>query len=62
MTLDQLQRIYFKYQWANGTAIYAARYGTAAERAAAEKAALDAYETYLRARVEYEREKGAAAA
>jgi hypothetical protein len=64
MTLDALQRAYWRWQWANGTAIYAAQHGRPEELAAAEKAALDRYEEYLRAKVAYygPQETGATAA
>lgn len=62
MTLEELQRLYFRYQYANGTAIYAAKHGTADELRAAQKVALDRYEEYLRACVEHEQEKGVTAA
>jgi hypothetical protein len=57
MTLAELQRAYFRWQWANGTAIHAAKHGTRDERRAAEKVALDRYEEYLRAGVAYEQGK-----
>jgi hypothetical protein len=53
MTIDALQRAYWRWQWANGTAMYAAKHGSRDELAAAEKAALDRYEEYLRAKVAY---------
>jgi hypothetical protein len=64
MTIDALQRAYWRWQWANGTAMYAAKHGRPEELAAAEKAALDRYEEYLRAKVAYYRlqEKGERAA
>jgi hypothetical protein len=57
MTLEDLQRLYFRWQWANGTALYAAKRGTPEERRAAENAALDRYEAYLRGRAAYEQRK-----
>ena len=55
MTLEELQRLYFRWQWANGTALYAAQHGTPEERHAAEQVALDRYEEYLLARDQWER-------
>src|SRR4051794_12119457 len=54
MTLEELQRLYFRWQWANGTALYAAKHGTAVERHTAEQVALDGYEEYLLARDQWE--------
>jgi hypothetical protein len=64
MTQEELQRLYFRWQWANGTAMYAAKHGTPDELRAAEKAALDWHEAYLRGKVAYYRlqEKGEQAA
>jgi hypothetical protein len=54
MTLEELQRLYFRWQWANGTALYAAKHGTVGERKAAEEIAFDPYEEYLLARDQWE--------
>jgi hypothetical protein len=61
MTLEELQRLYFRWQWANGTALYAAKHGMAAERHAAELVALDRYEAYLLARDQWERREARSA-
>jgi hypothetical protein len=54
MTLEELQRLYLGWQYANGTALYTAKHGTAAERQAAEQVVLDRYEEDLLARDRWE--------
>jgi hypothetical protein len=54
MNLEELQRLYFRWQWANGTALYVAKHGTGEERKAAEETALDRYQEYRLARDQWE--------